>query len=121
MRQPERSLWIAVVEQALVDLAISPGSRNPELRKIRQKAVLWFFSPTERKDFITTCELAGIEPSNLESVARKMRGMLVSPSKLQKLIEKLKLSIVRGQKKRDALMIRMAQVAVSGESAIEGE
>lgn len=56
-----RSLWKAVIMQALVDA--SSRSRKPRLISMRKKAHEWF-----RKDdgFLNTCEMADMEPKYVQ-------------------------------------------------------
>lgn len=74
---PERSLWIAVIEQAISDASIMRAPYGRKIKNVakalhakavrenlRKHAIAWVGSD----DFVEVCELAGIDPG----VARKI-------------------------------------------------
>lgn len=62
---PEQYMWRAVVAQALSDAA--SNSYKPEARYHRRQAIAWLTGMSE--DFITVCELAGLDPKFIREKA----------------------------------------------------
>jgi hypothetical protein len=66
----ERSLWAAVIMQAVAD-AIGPKDCGPhDKRRIQGTAKAWLF--TRNRDFEITCALADVEPEYVRRWAAKL-------------------------------------------------
>ncbi len=65
---PERRLWLAVLVQALADATTQ--STGLEAQTARHRALAWMASARKDGDFTFVCNLAGIEPSRVQSALR---------------------------------------------------
>lgn len=62
-----RALWLAVIDQLLID-AFQSGKyamSKPELRIAKREAIAWFESPGLKKDMVEVCLNANINPQAL--------------------------------------------------------
>ena len=70
-KNPHRSLYVAVIVQALLD-ASKPEEKceSEESKEIRNEAHSWFFCSSQ--DFDTICEYAGFESTEIRKFAFKI-------------------------------------------------
>jgi hypothetical protein len=60
----ERRLWVAVLEQAIIDLSGPNGVRGGERRRLRTFSRLWFTSDNDQPgSFLWVCESLQLDPS----------------------------------------------------------
>ena len=67
---PEQALWLAVVEAAVRDCLEPRCCSNAAVaRVLRRQARSWVLGSP---DFLTVCELAGVQPESVRNVVRRM-------------------------------------------------
>lgn len=71
--QGERALWLAVIQQALVEATLN--GKGSEMEIIRREARLWF-SPLN-EDFCMVCQLAGVSVGQVLTLYKKIRKRAV--------------------------------------------
>ena len=74
-RSPERTLFLCVLLQALLDATKPTYDGAPSTSVIeRDRAVAWFFASigVTAEDFTEVCDLAGIDPSYMREFAFKV-------------------------------------------------
>jgi len=74
-RSPERTLFLCVLLQALLDATKPTYDGEPSTSVIeRDRAVAWFFASVgvTAEDFTEVCDLAGIDPSYMREFAFKV-------------------------------------------------
>lgn len=74
-RSPERTLFLCVLLQALLDATKPTYDGEPSASVIeRDRAVAWFFASVgvTAEDFTEVCDLAGIDPSYMRQFAFKV-------------------------------------------------
>lgn len=64
---PERALWLAVLDQAFADLMANVKVFDPENRYYQSEAYRWFSDGG--RDFHLVCDLAGAEPGVIREKA----------------------------------------------------
>ena len=69
----ERSLFLAVILQALLD-ATQKDTQDLESHKYKREAILWFTTKNGKRkdDFEYICELADVEPNYMRRVAMEI-------------------------------------------------
>ena len=71
--EQERTLYLAVIFQALLDATVSSTVVSAsDVNVIQRQANSWFFSPTKASDFEDVCDLAGIDPDYTRTLAYKV-------------------------------------------------
>ena len=71
----ERSLYLAVILQALLDATASSSTTSTsDYKVIKRQATAWFFSSSSvaSSDFEDVCDLAGLDPNAMRSFAHKV-------------------------------------------------
>ncbi len=69
----ERTLYLAVILQALLDATISSTVVSvSDINVVQRQANTWFFSPSKTSDFEDVCDLAGIDPDYTRTLAYKV-------------------------------------------------
>jgi hypothetical protein len=72
-REQERTLYLAVVLQALLDATSSSSTvSSSDINVVQRQANTWFFSPSKSSDFEDVCDLAGIDPDYTRTLAKKV-------------------------------------------------
>jgi hypothetical protein len=74
-RSPERTLFLCVLLQALLDATKPTYEGEPNTSVIeRDRAVSWFFASigVTAQDFTDVCDLAGVDPSYMREFAFKV-------------------------------------------------
>jgi len=70
-KNPHRSLYVAVIVQALLDVSRPKDKQeSDEYKEIREEAHSWFFCSC--RDFETICDYAGFEPMKIRKFALKV-------------------------------------------------
>jgi hypothetical protein len=71
--EEERTLYLAVILQALLDATLSSTVTSlSDVNVIKRQANAWFFSSTKISDFEDVCDLAGIDPDYTRTLADKV-------------------------------------------------
>ena len=71
--EQERTLYLAVIFQALLDATVSSTVVSAsDVNVIQRQANSWCFSPTKASDFEDVCDLAGIDPDYTRTLAHKV-------------------------------------------------
>ena len=70
IRTHESDLWLAVIEQALLDL-VRPG-RTHDGAMLKGQALFWLTSPDDSSDRRAVCSLAGISPNWLSRLVASL-------------------------------------------------
>jgi len=69
----ERTLYLAVILQALLDATVSATVvSSSDINIVHRQANTWFFSPAKSSDFESVCDLAGIDPDYTRTLAYKV-------------------------------------------------
>jgi len=69
----ERTLYLAVILQALLDATVSTTVvSSSDINVVQHQASSWFFSPEKTTDFESVCDLAGIDPDYTRTLAHKV-------------------------------------------------
>lgn len=74
----EQDLWVAVVAQAIRDLAWWNHGESEE-RDLARNAAAWFFNERHAESFLAVCEHASLDPDYIRAVAKRRWMERVSP------------------------------------------
>ncbi len=67
-----RALWMAVLIQACIDAR--SGSTQRDTKRDKAEALAWLSDAEEGGDFVTVCELAGLDPSKARKSIKRFLG-----------------------------------------------